>query len=35
VLAAAALSLLMEALQSYLPSRVASNVDFGSTSWGA
>lgn len=29
VLAGAALSLAMEALQNYLPSRVASNVDFG------
>lgn len=29
VLAGAALSLLMEAIQNYLPSRVASNVDFG------
>ena len=29
VLAGSALSLLMEAIQNYLPSRVASNVDFG------
>jgi hypothetical protein len=35
VLAAAGLSLCMEALQSYLPSRVASNVDFGLNVAGA
>lgn len=35
VLAAAALSLLMEAIQSYLPSRVASNVDFALNLSGA
>lgn len=35
VLAAAALSLLMEAIQSYLPSRVASNVDFALNVAGA
>lgn len=35
VLAAAALSLVMEALQTYLPSRVPSNVDFGLNVAGA
>jgi VanZ family protein len=35
VLTAAALSLLMEALQTYLPSRVPSNVDFGLNVAGA
>ena len=35
VLSAAALSVWMEALQSYLPSRVASNVDFGLNVLGA
>ena len=35
VLAAAVLSLWMEALQSYLPSRVASNVDFALNAAGA
>jgi VanZ family protein len=34
-LAAAAISLLMEALQSYLPDRVPSNVDFGLNALGA
>lgn len=34
-LAAAALSLAMEALQTYLPSRVASNLDFGLNAAGA
>ena len=35
VLAAAVLSICMESLQSYLPSRVASNVDFGLNVLGA
>jgi VanZ family protein len=35
VLAAAVLSLCMEALQSYLPSRVPSNLDFGLNTFGA
>ncbi|HWI83755.1 VanZ family protein [Ramlibacter sp.] len=35
VVAAAVLSLLMEALQTYLPSRVASNLDFGLNGAGA
>lgn len=35
VAAAAALSLAMEALQTYLPSRVASNLDFGLNAAGA
>jgi len=35
VLVAAALSLLMEALQSYLPERIPSNVDFALNSGGA
>lgn len=35
VLAAAALSLSLEALQNYLPSRIASNLDVGSNACGA